>query len=578
MRERGSMLGAVARSAVVLVLSTAACRSTTPAGQGAPIGAAAIAPERVAPEYREDLRAVQSAQQADPAGAAVVQAADRLLGRDPPYNLRLAAVHAKVGHAYLNGDDAIAIRWADEILGAGASAEAAGDAAEAGIVADLKRLRALLHARSGDPAFALTALDEAERARAITPGDLWAGRALASERAGSAAHAVHALGMWRSEVADGSPEARYIESRLAALATTAPDALRRVAARSPGTPAALCMAIMAGDSPVAAEPSWITACAPRKVRVGVLLPRSGKLAAFADEQLAAAIAAAPILAAQSPGMELLWADAGSTAETTRAGASALLEAGASVVVGPLGAAGVTAARSVLGAEAMIVPGEGSGGVFGVAPTLEARIGALVAHARGERAKGLVILAPAHGYGKRATEAARRAAAESGIAVVEAATYEESTTSFASVVRPVVPALKKGAALLILDRVARMELLLRQLAREGVTPSAAAGTAPILVLSTGEALSLAEQGDGHEILEGVWMAPVAWPDDAPETRAFIEAYADHEKRLPGDQALLVYRALSEAIEGARAPSSATLVRVQGGRLVTQTPQISVKPSG
>ncbi len=551
-----------------------ACKATPRASAPAtPVGATALTPERVDPEFLEDLRAVEQAQKADPAGPAVVSAADRLLARNPPINLRLAAVHAKVGHAYLHGDDAIALRWSREALAMMGDAEAAMDSAEAALVHDIERLRAILLARSGEPAEALRALEAGARSNSIPPGDLWAGRALAHTRAGASIDAAFAYAMWRAEVTEGGPEARYAEEKIAELLAGAePAALLAYAEAHPNTVGASCLAARAGQT-VTTDLRWIGACTARPLRIGILLPRSGRLAALADGQLAAAIAAVGVLAKTNTEVEVFWQDSGSTAATAKKGAEALLERGVSVVVGPIGAGNVAAAERVLAGEAaVVVPGEGRGKAIGIAPRLEDRIAALVEHAVQSGATRLVIVAPAHSYGVRATAAARRAGSSLGIAI-EAATYEDATTSFAPVIRPFVPALRKGAALLVLDRVARMELLLRQLAREGFSAGGAVNTRERMVLTTAEALSLAQLGHGHELLEGVWMAPVAWPD--PTTHAFADAYIAHEGEAPGDQALLVFRALARAWQGgAGEPFSATVVRVQGGRIVAPSSSIAL----
>lgn len=556
-----------------------ACKATPRASASAtPVGATALAPERVDPEYRDDLRAVEQAQKADPAGSAVVTAADRLLARNPPTNLRLAAVHAKVGHAYLNGDDGIALRWSGEALAMMGGAGAAMDSAEAALVRDIERLRAILLARSGEPVEALRALEAAERSNSISSRDLWAGRALAHTRASASIDAAFAFAMWRAEVADGGPEARYAEEQIAELLAGAePAALLAYAEAHPNTEGASCLEVRAGQAKTR-EPHWIGACKARPLRIGVLLPRSGRLAALADAQLAAAVAAVGVLSEANPAVEVFWQDSGSTSKTAKMGAEALLERGVSVVVGPVGAGNVAAAERVLAGEAaVVVPGEGRGKALGIAPRLEDRILALVEHAVQSGATSLVVLAPAHSYGVRATAAARRAGSSLGFAI-ETATYKDATTSFAPLIRPFVPSLRKGAALLVLDRVARMELLLRQLAREGFSADGAvANTRELMVLTTAEALSLAQLGRGHELLGGVWMAPVAWPD--PTTQAFVDAYTSHEGEAPGDQALLVFRALARAWRGgAGEPFSATVVRVQGGRIVAPPSSISLQTEG
>jgi hypothetical protein len=123
----------------------------------------------------------------------------------------------------------------------------------------------------------------------------------------------------------------------------------------------------------------------------------------------------------------------------------------------------------------------------------------------------------------------------------------------------------------------MELLHRQLAREGLTAAGGNNTSTAMVMTTAEALSLAELNERRNVLEGVWMAPVAWPDAA--TEAFAAAYRAHEGEPPGDQALLVFRAFARAWQGgAGEPFSATVVRVQGGRIVAPPAEVSLEPEG
>ena len=129
----------------------------------------------------------------------------------------------------------------------------------------------------------------------------------------------------------------------------------------------------------------------------------------------------------------------------------------------------------------------------------------------------------------------------------------------------------------LEACARMELLLRQLAREGLTAAGGNNTATAMIMTTAEALSLAELEEHRNVLEGVWMAPVAWPDAA--TEAFAAAYRTHEGEPPGDQALLVFRAFARAWQGgAGEPFSATVVRVQRGRIVAPPAEVSLEPEG
>lgn len=548
-----------------------ACRSTK-AGNGPP--AATVAPVRVDPEYQREWEAVQDARSADPAGSGVVAAADRLLARAPPLGLRLAALHAKVASAYLQGDDAAAQRWGDEAV---AAVESAGGVAavagggESALFIDLQRLSALAAARSGEPERALAALSVLEAAKSIDPAELWAARALARERQGRTGEAFVAYAEWRSRLADGTPEARYAEERVRVLGAAMSRADREGLAAATSGDVSRCLAPGGNDG----EPAWLRSCQFAERRIGVLLPRSGRLSALADQHLAAAVASVRVLAGGGAGVEVVWVDSGSTAGEVRTAAEGLRRAGVDAVVGPVGTGNVGAATRALGKDVLVVvPGEASDGARGVAPTLEERCSALVAEARRRRLP-LVILAPENGYGKRAGRAVERAADALGVTVVLRRDFPESTTSFAPVLDPALGALRQGAALVILDRLDRMELVLRQAARDGL--AAAGNGKPMVVLSTGESLEPVALGAGHEVLEGVWLAPAAWTDT--EATAFAEAFRAQEGHDPGDQALLVWRALATAWQDR--PSEvprAVVVRVQGGRLVVPESQVAVQPRG
>jgi len=563
----------LASLALVLALGapSVACRSTK-AGNGPP--AATVTPVRVDPEYQNEWEAVQDARSTDPAGPGVVSAADRLLARDPPLGLRLAALHAKVASAYLQGDDAAAQRWGDEAVAAvsaSGGATAVEGRGESELFVDLQRLSALAAARSGDPERALAALAALEAAKGIEPVELWAARALARERQGRRAEAFVAYAEWRSRLVDGTPEARFAEERVRELGSALSRTEREDLAAGTSGDVARCLAPDGGEG----GPTWLRACRLSERRIGMLLPRSGRLAGLADQHLAAAVASVRVLGGGGGGVEVVWADSGSSADEVRSAAEGLRRAGVDAVVGPVGAGNVGAATRALGKDIVVVlPGESSEGARGVAPTLEDRCAALVTEARRRRVP-LVVLAPENGYGKRAGRAVEKAAEAQGVKVVLRRDFPEATTSFAPILDPALGALRQGAALVVLDRVDRMELVLRQAARDGF--AAAGNGKAIVVLSTGESLEPAALGGGHEVLEGVWLAPAAWPD--ADAAGFAEAFRAQEGHEPGDQALLVWRALSAAWQDR--PSEvprAAVVRVQGGRLVVPESQVAAQPRG
>ena len=146
------------------------------------------------------------------------------------------------------------------------------------------------------------------------------------------------------------------------------------------------------------------------------------------------------------------------------------------------------------------------------------------------------------------------------------TYSTDTTSFAKTLGGAASSLGSRGALLIADHIDRTELVLRQLVRDGkVGPGA--GNGP-LVLATVEGMSAARIAQVAQIFEGVWIAPAALGD--PSTRAFEEAHRNTEGTLPGDQALLVFRALLGAAGGPHNRGRVALAQVQKGELHVQTP--------
>jgi len=237
-------------------------------------------------------------------------------------------------------------------------------------------------------------------------------------------------------------------------------------------------------------------------------------------------------------------------------------------VGPIGADNVRAVTKRVGKSATVhVPGESVGEATGAAPSLEARVNALVDVAVANRADRIVVLVPDNGYGKRVSAAAKsRASAKNASASV--VVYPPATTSFAPVLDPVIPGLGPKVAVLVGDQMQRTELVVRQLARDGKGPSAGKGGKGPIVLATAEGMSDVQAAGGHDVLAGLWVAPAAAP--TADTRAFTEAFVRVQGEPPSDQALLVFRALQRAAAGGVPVGAAVHVaRVEGGRLVVQS---------
>lgn len=520
------------------------------------------------PGWRDAWDRLQKAHDTDPGGDEARALADELLAGDPPLSVRLAALRARAEHAYLHQDDPLALATADEGLDLGRDSVAS----EPQVLVDLARVRARALVRGGDPAAALAALDEPlVSARGGLPkAEALGMRAVALDRKGDAAAAVAAFAAWREVLPDGQATTLWAEQRLALLADAVPpESLAEVVAAMAPSPGRACLAARLGEPVPPGVPAWVAGCGTASGGIGVLLPRSGPFSAFADEQLAATLAAIEVLAKDRP-PPLLWRDSGSTTKTAQAGARSLVSEGARVLVGPIGPKNVKAVVSEVGGQAqVIVPGEGSGKAAGVAPSLEQRVKALVDVAKAQGCDRLVVLAPENAYGERAVDAVRAKGSRFGGEVV-VRTYPAETTSFQPVVNPVMTALRSDAALLVPDTLARAEMIVRQLARAGRMP--AHGDVPgLVVLTTAEGLSPQGLSVGHDVLDGVWVAPAA--ARGPEVAEFEAVYARLQGEPPGDQGLLVFYALQQAITGQPGPGAGrtTVTRAQGGRLVVEPSQ-------
>lgn len=510
---------------------------------------------------REDWDALERLQEEDPGSPAIQEHADRLLAADqPPVGVQLGAWLAKARQAYFVGEDGPAIAAADRGLAVlGPMRERTPDVA---IDLAVVRLRALV--RGGDPSVAVETLnDPALRDRAGLHATEWLGlEAVAYERDAQTLPATIALARWRESVQDGSASAAYAELRLRALTPSIPrEALHPAIAELPEQSAARqCLERAAGTADGPPRVPWVEACGAGSGALGILLPRSGRFAALADEQLAAVSVSLPILVS-SGAPPVVWKDSGSTPDEARAAAQALVAAGVHVIVGPVGTANVQAVEESLGDRVrLVVPGEGRSGV---APSIEARMDALVQQARRRGASRFVVAAPENTYGQRAIAALRARLGARELQALLVQTYSPETTSFAPTIAPLLPALRRGAAVILPDHISRVELLVRQLARSGKAPHPIADDEGALILSTAEGLSEVALGPGHEILAGMWVAPTAIAEGA--AAEFAAAYREHQGEPPSDQSLLVFFALRKAITGTGG-EGAHVMLIQGGRLV------------
>ncbi|MFO7562219.1 MAG: ABC transporter substrate-binding protein [Enhygromyxa sp.] len=559
----------------VLALLPMVISCQTRAGQGQT--STLVDPSEIPENLRDEWEALEQAKQADRASEAVDAAADALLEREPPPALVAGALHAKAERQYILGNDADAIALADEALatlaalasGQDKTRGSLGGKKQAELESALARVLALALTRGGDPARALTQIDALESWDGMDAVELRGARAVALDRKGDTPAALAAFVAWRELLLPDSPDAGYAEERIAALvAHLDRDTIEALATAAPGPHAADCLRATLGIDPGDQAPDWVSACRPLPARIGILLPRSGKLAALADAQLAAAVAAVTVLGRQRP-VSVLWRDSGSSPNTARVGADRLVADGAELIIGPVGASNVRAALATVGDDRFVLPGESTAGALGIAPTLEQRTIALIDHALAAGASSVIVLVPENGYGAR-VQKARDSLEKTKYKSLKFISYPQSTTSFRPIVQPHYDSLRGGAALVVGDALPRTELIVRQLRRDQFRVSGGKvdkeGT-EVLVLGTGEGLAPDAMGPKHESLDGVILAPVAHPNAA--SRAFEDEYFAQQRARPDDQALLVWRALEAAWSGAASTLQPRpeLVRIQGSNLVS-----------
>ena len=536
-------------ASVLCLVSLAEGCKASPAGDADPPLAAAVDPD-----FEEDWNALLQAREQ---GKNAEAAADRLLEREPPLRLQIAALRVKAEEAHAAGRDQDTIRYLDDAL---SRAEREPGAIPPEVWVHLGRLRAFALTRGGEPARALLELNRLREQGQLESEEWWASRAIALDRSG-ATEAVVAFAAWRSELKESAPEIGYVEERLRSLlATTSIEQLSRLALTAPDAAAACLRARI--EEPRAALPNWLAACQGGERSIGVLLPRSGRLSALADIQMGAISASVEVLSREQ-GRKVWWVDSGSTSDSVKVAAQKLEQKGVDVVVGPIGRSNVKSASTVLGGERLIIPGEAPGKIVGVAPSLEARIHALVEHAKSESAPGIVLWSPDNSYGRRCQKGLRVSAKKIRIKQLKILSYSGDQSGFSSTVKESEKALQSGAALLVCDALPRVEFALRQLQRSSVSASGG------LVLSTMEQLEPSALFAPRAPFDGVVVAPVAAPGAG--SSAFEVTYSDRQGRAPSDQALLIWAAMSRAWEGGAASERVesampSLHRIQGGQLV------------
>lgn len=277
-------------------------------------------------------------------------------------------------------------------------------------------------------------------------------------------------------------------------------------------------------------------------RMGLLVPLSGPFRAAGEQLLAGALEGA-IPGADGQSVELLVRDCG---KDPGAAARRLLERdGVSALVGTLApAASAAVAREAAGHGAAFIttsPGAATGGGAGTLFKLihpnRARVKALAKHAfTGAGAPRLVILAPAHAFGRAMAGEMKKRAEALGVRVVASLSYPAGTHSFSALARQL--AKLDMDAIFVPDTGRTLALIAPALAREGLWASTPTGGAAdkkqrrYLLLATADGLSARDLTTGSRYLEGAILAPGFFADtEAPTHGPVIQTMTDSLGRAP-----------------------------------------------
>jgi hypothetical protein len=257
------------------------------------------------------------------------------------------------------------------------------------------------------------------------------------------------------------------------------------------------------------------------VRVALLLPLSGdpRLSGVGTSMANGARLAMDFIA-QSPNIAdnvtVTLRDTGGSGPGAANAASAAVASGASIILGPLTGAGVTAAGAVARAAGIPLIGfsntESAAGpgvyLLSVLPSVEVKRSLTYARAQGR--KSVVALAPATAYGQAQIRALQTASAGTGLAIKGVQTFS-GQGDIARVVTQMLPAIRSADALFIPDR-ASAPAIGRQLQAAGISAQ------KLLVIGSAD-----WQGDPLIVNSGVFNGAVYPAVDAAGLNTIRPAY-------------------------------------------------------
>jgi ABC-type branched-subunit amino acid transport system substrate-binding protein len=322
-------------------------------------------------------------------------------------------------------------------------------------------------------------------------------------------------------------------------------------------------------APVPGSPPPTAGIEGPPVRVGLLVPLSGRLANLGEAMLDAAQLA--LFEVADPRFELLPYDVGDTAEAGSKGAERAIADGAQLLIGPLLSTSTAEVAPI--AQAAGVPvisfsndrAIAGNGVYLFGFTPDAQVRRVVAFARAEGYRRFAVIAPDNAYGAVVVDALYAAASLEGAAVTAVELHDPRVRSFDEIVKRLAAAPAGGGAgsppadpprpaagapsqrthgfdaLLVAHGGRQLHAIAALLPYYGIDPQT------VRMLGTG---AWDEPGTGREpALVGGWFAVPPTDARAPFTRKFEQTYG----RTPPRLASLAYDATALA---------AVLVRTRG----------------
>ncbi len=244
---------------------------------------------------------------------------------------------------------------------------------------------------------------------------------------------------------------------------------------------------------------------PSPVRIGVLLPLTGRSRRVGSMALAGVMLAQEALTERAGRSTVILADTASSRSGARAGVEALLEAGVSVIIGPLdNAQAKAAAQLATEAEVPMIAlstdqelAQTSAWVFRHFIDSQAEVKALMMQAKAAKAQRVAILLPKGApFSRQLTDMAKAHADKLGLKVVLEEEYDPGSADFRNQAKRL---RRSGAqAVFVPDVASRVRIILPSLAAEQLWCAAP------------EALEEGGEGDRRPLL---CLGNVMWADEA-----------------------------------------------------------------